>query len=647
MNVSRSLPFPTPDASPQFDVDNFLADLERLASESISSDEFYAQLLEASKLAIGAECADFWNTTLSRPQLTFLYPPGKPLPTNSLLADAVDETHKAGAPRVVTWPGSRETTLCCPVRGAVGVVGVVTHELPPGITASADRLLELAAAVAEIANEYELRREVAAAGENARRHARLETFLLRVYSAWTVGEVARELAEEGRRLVNCDRLSVLIRSGRSWRVAAVSGVDSPSRRSEAVRRMERLVRVAAAAGETLIVGDATIEHSPQVQQAVDDYLDGTPARQLVVAPCWPPNASANDAPKCAVTVVMEQFDGTLPADRLASLQTLTNHAAMAVGRAQAVERLPFSGWLLRGRLKRSVGRAALWLAIIATVTGAAAALAFVPATLEIAAEGRFVPLTRTRVFAPMDAVVKQVLVSHGSKVSAGQPLVDLRSPELELKTEQVSGELATTRKEITALETARLRATLPNEETETDVSTIAAKLAALRELAGSLERRLELLHREAARLIVVSPIDGEVLSWKPQDYLHDRPVERGERLLEIAATGGEWEIELDVPDRRAGHVLAAAESDEPLHVSYVVKSDPATRHSGSVAKLAESTQPDADGNPVVRVDVKPADAARAAPRSGMMVAAKIECGERSLGYVWFHEAWEAFQRFWF
>jgi hypothetical protein len=94
-------------------------------------------------------------------------------------------------------------------------------------------------------------------------------------------------------------------------------------------------------------------------------------------------------------------------------------------------------------------------------------------------------------------------------------------------------------------------------------------------------------------------------------------------------------------------VLTAAESSEPLRVSYVVKSDPATRHFGSVSNLAEATQPDADGNPVMRVDVKPEDAARAAPRSGMMVAAKIKCGERSLGYVWFHEAWEAFQRYWF
>lgn len=654
MNASRHLPFPTTDASQLFDVDNFLADLERLATQPDEPEEFYAHLLEASTLAIGADSAAFWTNALGRFTSSFQHPPGRPSGANpTRLASEVEATGKANAPRLLTWPGSREVVLACPVRGALGVVGILTHELPGGTTAAAaERLLELAAAVAEIAGDYELRREVATSSEKARRLANLEAFVLRVHAAWTVGEVARELAEEGRRLVNCDRLSVLIRSGRSWHVAAVSGVDAPSRRSAAVRGMERLVRVVAVTGETLIVRDGPVELSPQVQQAVDDYLEGAPSRQMIVAPCFPPSGEAVEtAPRSAVTVVLEQFHGTLPPDCLTPLRTLTDHAAVAVVRAQRVARLPLAGWFLRQNSGSTshggARRAVLWTAAVAAIGAVTAVLAFVPATLEVAAEGRFVPLSRTRVFAPLDAVVEQILVTHGAKVTAGQPLIELRSPELELEMEQVSGELATTRKEMTALETARLRATLPQEKTETDVSSLAAKLAALRELAASHERRLELLREEAARLTVVSPIDGEVLSWKPEDYLQDRPVERGERLLEIAATGGDWGIELDVADRRAGHVLDAAETGEPLRVSYVVKSDPATRHSGAVARIAEATQPDSGGNPVMRVDVIPADAARAAPRSGMMVAAKIHCGERSLGYVWFHEAWEAIQRYWF
>ncbi|MEX2170667.1 MAG: biotin/lipoyl-binding protein [Pirellulales bacterium] len=654
MNASRHLSFPTTSASQLFDVDNFLADLERLAATLAQPDEFYPQLLEASALAIGADSAVMWSVAAGRHAARFQHPPQGLLRTNTtMLANELEQTSAAAAPRLLTWPGSREVVLACPVHGALGVVGVLTFDLPDGTkSAQAEPLLELAAAVAEIAGDYELRRQVAASGDSARRLASLEAFMLRVYGAWTVGEVARELAEEGRRLVNCDRLSVLIRSGRMWHVAAMSGVDSPSHRSAAVRGMERLVRVVAATGDPLIVQDGPADFSPQVQQAVDDYLDGAPSRQLLVAPCLPPSdESVAVPPRSNVTVVLEQFNGTLPSDCMTRLQTLTDHAAVAVSRAQTLGKLPLAGWFLRrssaNALPGGVRRAVLWLAAIAALGAVAATLAFVPATLEIAAEGRFAPTSRTRVFAPLDAVVQRVLVTHGATVTAGQPLLALRSPQLELEIEQVSGELATTRKEMTALETARLRATLPNQKTETDVGSLAAKLAALRELAASHERRLELLRKEAARLTVVSPIDGEVLSWKPEDYLQDRPVVRGERLLEIAATSAGWSIELDVADRRAGHVLAAAETAEPLSVSYVVKSDPAVRHSGLVTNIAVVTQPDAGGNPVMLVDVRPEDAARAAPRSGMMVAAKIHCGERSLGYVWFHEAWEAIQRYWF
>ena len=654
MNASRHLSFPTTIASQLFDVDNFLADLERLAAALAQPDEFYPQLLEASALAIGADSVVLWSSAAGRHAVRFQHPPDRSLRTSAtVLAKELEQTRTAAAPRLLTWPGSREVVLACPVRGALGVIGVLTFDLPEGtMSAAAEALLELAAAIAEIAGDYELRREVAASGDSARRLASLEAFLLRVYGAWTVGDVARELAEEGRRLVNCDRLSVLIRSGRTWHVAAISGVDTPSHRSAAVRGMERLVRVVATTGDVLIVQDGPAELSPQVQQAVDDYLDGAPSRQLIVAPCLPPSdESVAVSPRSNVAVVLEQFSGTLPSDCLTRLQTLTDHAAVAVSRAQAIGKLPLAGWLLHGgsanALPSGVRRAALWLAAAAALGAGVAALAFVPATLEVAAEGRFEPTSRTRVFAPLDAVVQGVLVAHGAKVTAGQPVVALRSPQLELEIEQVSGELATTRKEISALETARLRATLPNQKAETDVGSLAAKLAALRELAASHQRRLELLRKEAARLTVVSPIDGEVLSWKPEDYLQDRPVARGERLLEIAATSAGWEIELDVADRRAGHVLAASELAEPLAVSYVVKSDPAVRHSGLVTNIAEATQSDASGNPVMRVDVRPEDAARAAPRSGMMVAAKIHCGERSLGYVWFHEAWEAIQRYWF
>lgn len=650
MNVARHLQFPCTDETQLFDVDNFLDELDQLARQGEAPEDFYCQFLDSATLAIGATSGTFWKGEFSR--IRPIYHHGRDSQHSAMLKE-LDAAWRTGEPQVVTGDATRGPILACAVRGVSTVTGLLTFELSPGtLPVSAAQLLDLAVAIAESAGEYEQRQQVAAAGNAAQRLANVEHFLLRVHGMWRADEIARELAEEGRRLVGCDRFSVLLRSGRSWHVAAVSGVDSPSSRAAAIRSMERLVRVVAATGELWVVSGGPNDFPPQVQQALDDYFTGTAPRQLVVKPCAAPISQSGEVKgQPTATAVIEQFQGELPSGTARTLQTLTEHAAIAILRANAVGRIPFASWLLQSgqsAAPRRWPRRALLVGAIATVlAGVVAALLWMPANLEISAEGRFAPTSRMRVFAPRDAIVQQVLVTHGAKVKRDQPLIELRSPELELQIEQVQGELATARKEMAALETARLRATLPNQKVETDVGSVAAKLAALRELTTSHERRLELLEKESLRLNIVSPTDGEVLSWKPEDYLRDRPVRRGQRLLEIGDTAGDWEIELDVPDRRAGHVLAAAQADSPLSVSYIVKSDPARQHFGKVKGIAAATQADAEGNPALRVEVRPENAKRVTPRSGMMVSANIHCGERSLGYVWFHEAWEAIQRYWF
>ncbi|MEO0530355.1 MAG: HlyD family efflux transporter periplasmic adaptor subunit [Planctomycetota bacterium] len=147
-------------------------------------------------------------------------------------------------------------------------------------------------------------------------------------------------------------------------------------------------------------------------------------------------------------------------------------------------------------------------------------------------------------------------------------------------------------------------------------------------------------------MLVCSPMEGNVISWRPEDYLAGRPVRRGQRLLEIA-DDQQWRIELEVPDHRTGHVLRASQAGGPLAVEYVVRADPSENHTGTVSSIAETTHVTAEGVPVVRVVVTPNDAMPANPRSGLGVSAKINCGEHSLAYVWLHEAIEAIQRRWF
>ena len=56
---------------------------------------------------------------------------------------------------------------------------------------------------------------------------------------------------------------------------------------------------------------------------------------------------------------------------------------------------------------------------------------------------------------------------------------------------------------------------------------------------------------------VTSPQDGIVTTWEVKKNLLGRPVEVGQELISIAATDGEWVLEVEVPDDDMAPVLAA------------------------------------------------------------------------------------------
>ncbi len=122
-------------------------------------------------------------------------------------------------------------------------------------------------------------------------------------------------------------------------------------------------------------------------------------------------------------------------------------------------------------------------------------------------------------------------------------------------------------------------------------------------MAG-LEKQLEILEREQHALTVKSPITGVVLTWETDERLDARPVRRGQRLLTVAQPDGDWLLELFVPDRSIGHVLAAQQSMPELKIDYLIATDPAVTHHETVDSIALSTEAHEDDEPSVRVTAR-------------------------------------------
>ena len=158
-------------------------------------------------------------------------------------------------------------------------------------------------------------------------------------------------------------------------------------------------------------------------------------------------------------------------------------------------------------------------------------------------------------------------------------------------------------------------------------------------------KEMQLLEEKKKNLIVRSPIDGKVITFKFDELLGNRPVQRGDQLLEVIDPTGDWELEVRMPEDRMGHIKKAQHAIKPdLDVDYIMMSSPGGTLKGTVTEIQEKAEVQGEeGNTVlVRVKIDRNDVG-ADPEKGAGVSAKIDCGKRSLGYVWFHDVIEFVQ----
>jgi multidrug resistance efflux pump len=225
-------------------------------------------------------------------------------------------------------------------------------------------------------------------------------------------------------------------------------------------------------------------------------------------------------------------------------------------------------------------------------------------------------------------------------VKEGQLLATLRNTDLEVALTDVLGRKASSEEQLVSTQ----RALLEDNKISADERTrMSGRVAQLRREIESLEEQRKLFLTKKKYLEVRSPIDGVVVTWQVRDRLLLRPVEKGQVLLAVADKTGPWELEVHMPDDRLGHVNRAAnlarKEGRELTVDYVLATDPGTRHRGSVKEIHEQAEVRGEaGNTVmVRITIDPSLHEREELGAGATVTARIACGRRSLGYVWFHD----------
>ena len=519
--------------------------------------------------------------------------------------------------------------------------------------------------VAAVAADYLQRQQMVSLDTQQTALAQVERFSRSVHESLDPVATAFVLANEGRRIIGCDRVGVLIRRRRKLQLEAVSGQESVERLASAVQALEALVRVVARAGEPLWHPDPSRELPPQIEEELENYIDESHASALAIIPLEKPRptpvvkpggndavavAKAEAAPRVVPdpigAVVVEWFTAAnLDPGQKARVGLVAEHGKVALANALTHTGLPLYPLLKladqsRGlttirNLPRTV------LAAIGILT-AILALVLVPAELRLEGKGTLEPVHRRDVFARIDGVVESIEpeVQHGAEVKAGQLLASLRNTEVDVALTDVLGRKASSEEQLRATR----RSLLEDEKISADEKVrLAGRAAQLEREIESLTEQQRLWEARRKDLEVRSTLDGVIVTWQVRDRLLLRPVEKGQVLMSVADKTGPWELEVQMPDDRLGHVnraaLAAQKAGRELTVDYILATDPGTRHQGVVREIHEQAEVRGEeGNTVlVRVMIDPERHEKEELGTGASVTARIACGKRSLGYVWFHD----------
>jgi len=653
------------------ELEDVLAELGQLARSPLEPEQFYERVLVECVRALSAVGGAAWLRATNgalRP-VAHVNWPGAAISADAVARRAHEAllSQAAAAGHVIT---SEAGELLAPVQlatedsdspAAAATVAILEISPRSGASPATHRGYEqFLHAICELAAEFHAFHELGRLRRNDQYREELVQFSSLVHRSIELKPTAYAVANEGRRVIGCDRLSVLAATSGKSRLLATSGASRVERRSVAARRMEALAELTRPTAEPAWYGDGQCDALPPIADALEAHAEESHARHVAVVPLARPSelayGSEDDAHQTRrdrpiFVLIAEQFDARaarLAPDRLLEIAAA---ASSALYNAHDVDQLPLR-WLLQpiADAKRQIvthlGRSTA-LAIAAAT--AIAALVLIPADFTVEASGTLEPAAKREVFAPRSGLVEEVLVAPGADVAAGAPLVKLRDPLLELELKRVRGEMETVRRQLEAARTTKTNRDM-RDENPVELYRLSASEREYEQQLANLTEELTLLNDQRDQLVVRSPIAGRVLTWDLSNRLAARPVERGEALVTVADLAADWQLELAVADDRIGHVLEAQFKEETaaLSVNFRLRSADAP-YTGHIAEigLTASVDPadEAAARPTVEVVVafdkqQLDEASQRDLRPGVTARAEIDCGRRALGYVWFHDLWD-------
>ncbi|MDX2039161.1 MAG: biotin/lipoyl-binding protein [Isosphaeraceae bacterium] len=653
-------------------IKKLVGEIAELAESDVQPNEFYAEFMNRVIAAVAASGGALWlldgkGGLKLHYQLEFrltglMDGRVKTQPHDALLGCMIQASQPQIIPPGATvegMPAAGNPTsfalIIAPLFVDKQVVGLVEVLMDPTRKAASQKsTLRFISDLCDLATNYLKNRSMRQMVSQQKLWNQLEGFAHDIHSSLSLKDTSYTVANEGKRLVGCDRLSVTLKVGGRPMVEAVSGQEVVEQRANLIRELTKLSKAVIRSGEDLVYTGVTDSFPPDIRDALESYIDESGSKAISVTLLYRSDHEPGKDKIPYGCLTAEQIgDEVAPTDMHARCEVVARHASTALWNASEHDKtlMPIlkvigSPWrFFRGRTLAKI------IAVLVAILVGIGILAFVPYELTIEGRGSLLPENRRTLFAPMQSIVVAVPIDHGSIVKEGDLLAKLDSRDLEKELRRLVAEKQVAESQENQY---RIQAEKARRNTE-EFAQLKGQEQEARVKVDGANKQIAIIQEQLRSLEIRSPQDGMVITWEPKKALQGRPVEVGQELLQVAATEGEWVMEVEVPDNDMGPVLEAKSRLDaeiaagtkppgtPLEAYFVVATEPKYRYHGYVRRISSRAET-VEGKHVVKVTVGFSDDVRddfkarnQKFRPGAEVRARIECGEARLAYVIFRD----------
>ncbi|WP_339742351.1 HlyD family efflux transporter periplasmic adaptor subunit [uncultured Rubinisphaera sp.] len=468
----------------------------------------------------------------------------------------------------------------------------------------------------------------------------------------------RKLVDQWQQFTQVDRVSLLCPRFSHLEPIAISGVARVDRRSQQMRQLALIGRYTQRSGQEVIYDRESREYPLPLRDQLVKYIEGSRSTFLKIIPLYSSNRAEADRSNKRRSrksrpiglLVLERFQNQSAPARLTEFQTdLVRQSELALAQLQDLD-----GIFLKS-LRRPLGQASqavrysrfIRYCIAAILLGMTAWLmTCFSLPRKVMMSGTVVPEKTAQVYAPRSSVIRKVHVSSGQHVQAGQVLLELEDTLLRAEISQLEDLIAQQKTETQSFENELLQSGTGNriERIQLQGEIAKAKLQLV-----AYQQELDVLEHEQNNLLVLAPIDGVVADFELQSKLDLKPVQIGEKLLEILDDQGRKTIEVLIPESQLGYLYEEIEgksADQTISAEIRFLAEPDITYNGNLLRPGVERIVYRNQQPYLKCIVS-LDDQSINTNLGAAVNAQVKCSPAPLGSLLFGDFFRALQaQFW-